>query len=81
MGDRAFHPAGFFSSYLIKTSQPIEEHPLLKRCLDPLLKHILPTVLMLVICSVVALYLGELVEQTKQAHRQAKLAEAYAVVM
>ena len=75
---RAFHPVGFFASHL-KAPHLCDLHPLLTRCLDPLFKHILPTLLILCYIGVIALYLGGLIDQSKQEHRQGKLDKGYAI--
>lgn len=64
MRGRAFHPAGLISSYLRAPYQS-EENRLLKRCLKHLWTNVLPTLLILVCSSVIALFLGGLIEQSK----------------
>lgn len=68
MRGRAFHPAGFVTSYL-RASYLTDEHPRFERCCNRLLKHVLPTLLIIICSSVIALYLGGLIDQAKQAHR------------
>jgi hypothetical protein len=56
---RAFHPAGFVSSYLSEANNLVE------RCLIKLWKHILPTLLILICSSVITLFLSGLIDQAK----------------
>ena len=78
MRGRVFHPVGFVSAYL--TTHHFEVPQIFTRCLNPLLKHVLPTLLILCYVGLTALYLGRLIEQAKQEHRQAKLDSGYVVV-
>ena len=61
---RAFHPAGFVSSYL-KASYLSEANNLVERCFIKLWKHILPTLLILICSSVITLFLSGLIDQAK----------------
>lgn len=64
---RAFHPAGFVSSYR-KSSYLPEANHLFVRCLKQLLKNVLPTLLIMIFSSVIALFLSGLIDQAKLSH-------------
>ena len=67
MRGRAFHPAGFVSSYL-KASYLREDHSFLGRCRNHLLKNILPTLFIVICSSVITLFLSGLIDQAKPGH-------------
>lgn len=70
MRGRALHSSGFVSSFS-KASYFTPDNNLFERCLDHLLKNVLPTLLIVLCTSVIAMYLGGLIEHAKQAHNPA----------